>query len=143
MNLKQLTPNHLFCFVYIGFAHLSNENISQEVIDEIERKVAMWMNVSPSNITEFNKVLRETSYWYNSLEEKDHMNAVLNISKSISDLEGFDEESRKTFLSDIRDIAVADGRFSDREKEMHDIIGRELGVNIMTVDKKKKGRLGY
>ena len=69
--------------------------------------------------------------------------AVLNISQSISNLEGFDEESRKSFLSDIRDIAVADGRFSDREKEMHDIIGRELGVNIMTVDKKKKGRLGY
>tara|TARA_B110000438_G_scaffold298379_1_gene346513 strand:- start:302 stop:733 length:432 start_codon:yes stop_codon:yes gene_type:complete len=143
MDSKQLTSYHLFCFVYIGFAHLTNENISEQVIEEIERKVALWMDVNPSNIVEFNKILHDTSDWYNNLEPEQKLKTVLEVSKSIKDIEGFTLENRKAFLSDIRDIAVADGRFSSEEKHMHDIIGKELGINIMTTDKDIKKKLGY
>ena len=143
MDSKQLTTYHLFCFVYIGFAHLTNENISEQVIEEIERKVALWMDISPSNIVEFKNILHETSVWYNSLDPSDKLKTVLEVSKSIKEIEGFTLENRKAFLSDIRDIAVADGRFSSEEKHMHDIIGKELGINIMTTDKTIKKKLGY
>jgi hypothetical protein len=143
MNINQLTPHHLFCFVYLGFAHLSNENITEKVIEEIERKVALWMDVNPENIVEFNRILHETSNWYNSLKDEERMNSVLEIAKSIKEIEGFTLENRKAFLSDIRDIAVADGRFSTAEKQMHDVIARELGINIMTTDKNFKKKLGY
>jgi len=143
MNINQRTPYHLFCFVYLGFAQLSNENLSENVMEEIERKVAHWMNVNPSNIVEFNRILHESSDWYNSLKSEDRLETVLEIAKSIQNLEGFTMENRKAFLSDIRDIAVADGRFSSAEKQMHDIIGRELGINIMTTDKNTKKKLGF
>lgn len=143
MDSKQLTSYHLFCFVYIGFAQLSSENLSEQVIEEIERKVARWMEVNPSNIVEFNKILHETSDWYNNLEPEHKLKTVLEVAKSIKDIEGFTLENRKSFLSDIRDIAVSDGRFSSEEKHMHDIIGKELGINIMTTDKDIKKKLGY
>jgi len=101
------------------------------------------MDVNPSNIVEFNKILHETSDWYNSLEPSDKLKTVLEVSKSIKEIEGFTLENRKAFLSDIRDIAVSDGRFSSEEKHMHDIIGKELGINIMTTDKTIKKKLGY
>jgi len=143
MNINQRTPYHLFCFVYLGFAQLSNENLSEKVMEEIERKVALWMNVNPNNIVEFNRILHESSDWYNSLKSENRLETVLEIAKSIKNIEGFTMENRKAFLSDIRDIAVADGRFSSAEKQMHDIIGRELGINIMTSEKTIKKKLGY
>ena len=143
MNSTKFTPHHLFCFVYIGFAHLSNKTMTKEIIDEIERKIASWMNVSPANIVEFNRVLQETYDWYNGLKKDEKLANVLKAAKSINEIKGFTIENKKTFLSDIRDIAVADGRFSEDEKNMHDMIAKELGINIMTTDKDIQKKIGF
>ena len=143
MNSPEFTPHHLFCFVYIGFAHLSNETMTEEIIEEIERKIASWMNVNPSNIVEFNRVLHETYDWYNGLKKNEKLANVLKVAKSINEIKGFTIENKKTFLSDIRDIAVADGRFSKDEKNMHDMIAKEMGINIMTTDKEIQKKIGF
>lgn len=143
MNPSQHTPHHLFCFVYIGFAHLSNDTMTEEIVDEIERKIASWMNVNPNNIVEFNRVLHETYDWYNNLKREEKLANVLKVAKSINEIKGFNTENKKTFLSDIRDIAVADGRFSEDEKNMHDMIAKELGINIMTTDKNIQKKIGF
>jgi len=143
MDKTQATPHHLFCFVYIGFAHLSNDTMTEEIVEEIERKIASWMNVNPSNIVEFNRVLHETYDWYNNLKSEEKLANVLKVAKSINLIEGFTIENKKTFLSDIRDIAVADGRFSQDEKNMHDMIAKELGINIMTTDKDIQKKIGF
>lgn len=143
MNKNQPTPHHLFCFVYIGFAQLSNDTITEVMIEEIERKIAAWMNVSPTNIIEFNQVIHETYDWYNSLKSDEKLEAVLKVAKSINEISGFNVENKKTFLSDIRDIAVADGSFSEDEKNMHDMIAKELGINIMTTDKDIQKKIGF
>ena len=143
MNKNKPTPHHLFCFVYIGFSHLSNDTITEEIIEEIERKIASWMNVNPTNIVEFNKVIQESYDWYNSLKSDEKLGTVLNVAKSINEITGFNVENKKTFLSDIRDIAVADGRFSEDEKNMHDMIAKELGINIMTTEKDIQKKIGF
>jgi tellurite resistance protein len=143
MNKNKPTPHHLFCFVYIGFSHLSNDTITEEIIEEIERKIASWMNVNPTNIVEFNKVIQESYDWYNSLKSDEKLGTVLNVAKSIKEITGFNVENKKTFLSDIRDIAVADGRFSEDEKNMHDMIAKELGINIMTTEKDIQKKIGF
>ena len=143
MNTNKPTPHHLFCFVYIGFSHLSNDTITEEIIEEIERKIASWMNVNPTNIVEFNKVIQESYDWYNSLKSDEKLGTVLNVAKSIKEITGFNVENKKTFLSDIRDIAVADGRFSEEEKNMHDMIAKELGINIMTTEKDIQKKIGF
>ena len=143
MNTNKPTPHHLFCLVYIGFSHLSNDTITEEIIAEIERKIASWMNVNPTNIVEFNKVIQESYDWYNSLKSDEKLGTVLNVAKSIKEITGFNVENKKTFLSDIRDIAVADGRFSEDEKNMHDMIAKELGINIMTTEKDIQKKIGF
>ena len=122
MNTKNQSPYHLFCFVYLGFAQLINKDFIEKEIDEIQKKIAIWMNLNPSNILEFNKIMDETINWYQSIKEKERLESVLEIARRINGIEGFTLENKKTFLSDIRDIAVADGRFNSDEKHLHDRI---------------------
>ena len=101
------------------------------------------MNLNPSNILEFNKIMDETINWYQNIKENERLEYVLEIARSMNAIEGFTLENKKTFLSDIRDIAVADGRFNSDEKHLHDRIAKELGINMMTIDKNTRKKLGY
>ena len=143
MNTSNQTPYHLFCFVYLGFAQLSNKDFIEKEIEEIQKKIAIWMDVNPSNIIEFKKIMDETINWYQGIRESEKLNSVLEIARQINEIKGFTLENKKTFLSDIRDIAVADGRFNSDEKHLHDRIAKELGINIMTIEKNTRKKLGY
>ena len=143
MNTSNQTPYHLFCFVYLGFAQLSNKDFIEKEIEEIQKKIAIWMDVNPSNIIEFNKIMDETINWYQGIRESEKLNSVLEIARQINEIKGFTLENKKTFLSDIRDIAVADGRFNSEEKHLHDRIAKELGINMMTIEKNRRKKLGY
>ena len=143
MNTSNQTPYHLFCFVYLGFAQLSNKDFIEKEIEEIQKKIAIWMDVNPYNIIEFKKIMDETINWYQSIKENERLESVLEIARSMNAIESFTLENKKTFLSDIRDIAVADGRFNSDEKHLHDRIAKELGINMMTIDKNTRKKLGY
>ena len=60
MYTNNQSPHHLFCFVYLGFAQLSIKDFIEKEIDEIQKKIAIWMNLNPSNILEFKKIMDET-----------------------------------------------------------------------------------
>ena len=143
MNTSNQTPYHLFCFVYLGFAQLSNKDFIEKEIEEIQKKIAIWMDVNPSNIIEFKKIMDETINWYQGIRESEKLESVLEIARHINEIKSFTLENKKTFLSDIRDIAVADGRFNSDEKHLHDRIAKELGINIMTIEKNTRKKLGY
>ena len=143
MNTNNQTTYHLFCFVYLGFAQISNKDFIEKEIKEIQKKIALWMDVNPSNILEFNRIMNETINWYQSIKENKKLESVVEIARRINGIEGFKLENKKTFLSDIRDIAVADGRFNSDEKHLHDRIAKELGINMMTIDKNTRKKLGY
>ena len=143
MNTSNQTPYHLFCFVYLGFAQLSNKDFIEKEIEEIQKKIAIWMDVNPSNIIEFNKIMDETINWYQGIRESEKLESVLEIARNINEIKSFTLENKKTFLSDIRDIAVADGRFNSEEKHLHDRIAKELGINMMTIEKNRRKKLGY
>ena len=143
MNTSNQTPYHLFCFVYLGFAQLSNKDFIEKEIEEIQKKIAIWMDVNPSNIIEFNKIMDETINWYQGIRESEKLESVLEIARHINKIKNFKLENKKTFLSDIRDIAVADGRFNSEEKHLHDRIAKELGINMMTIEKNRRKKLGY
>ena len=143
MNTSNQTPYHLFCFVYLGFAEISNKDFIEKEIEEIQKKIAVLMDVNPSNILQFNRIMNETINWYQSIKENKKLESVLEIARRINGIEGFTLENKKTFLSDIRDIAVADNRFNSDEKHLHDIIAKELGINMMTIDKNTRKKIGY
>ena len=143
MRSDQITPHHLLCFVCIGFANLSSPNMSKKTYDEIESKIASWINVNPSNIVKFTNLINDTIIWYDSIKTSEKRNYVLKIAKSINTKGIITLERKKSFLSDIRDIAVADGVFNSEEKNLHDRIAKELGINIMTTDKVIRKKIGY
>jgi len=62
------------------------------------------MNLNPSNILEFNKIMDETINWYQSIKENEKLQSVIEIARSMNAIESFTLENKKTFLSDIRDI---------------------------------------
>lgn len=117
--------------------------MSKKTYDEIESKVATWINVNPSNIVKFTNLINDTINWYDSIKTSEKLNYVLKIAKSINTIEIITLEKKKSFLSDIRDIAVADGVFNSEEKNLHDRIAKELGINIMTTDKVIRKKIGY
>ena len=84
----------------------------------------------------------ETINWYQSIKEKERQESVLEITRRINGIVSFTHENKKTFLSDIRDIAVADGRFNSYEN-IYNKIAKELGINLMTIDKNTIKKLGY
>tara|TARA_Y100000991_G_C21802588_1_gene276063 strand:+ start:274 stop:537 length:264 start_codon:yes stop_codon:yes gene_type:complete len=85
----------------------------------------------------------ETINWYQSIKENERLESVLEIARSMNAIVSFTLENKKTFLSDIRDITVTDGRFNSDEKHLHDRILKEIGINMMTIDKNTRKKLGY
>ena len=57
MNTNNQSPYHLFCLVYLGFVQHGNKDFIEKQIDEIQKKIAIWMNLYPSNILEFNTIM--------------------------------------------------------------------------------------
>ncbi len=145
MKADRITPFHLINFLYIGFAHLTNGEITDAEYAEIQKSSAKWFKVDYSNIALFNKILEETTQWYNSIEsDNEKYQSLLEIATQLGNLEEMTADNRKELLSNIRDIAVADGRFGENEKRMHDVIGKKLGINIMTSDDQDIGsKIGF
>lgn len=134
----ELTPYHMITFIYMGFAHLPDAKISKEESDEIEQKVARWMNVSYKNINNYNDVISQTSSWYNDLSDEERVGTLLKMAATLHKQEFMTDENRKDLMSDIRDIAVADGRFGEKEKQLHDMVAKEFGINVLTAEEPNK-----
>ncbi len=141
MKADRITPFHLINFLYIGFAHLTDGKITDSEYAEIQKNSAKWFKVDFTNISLFNQILEETTQWYNGIEsENEKYQTLLEIATQLGQLKDLTQDNKKELLSNIRDIAVADGRFGDSEKRMHDVIGKKLGVNIMTSDDQEINR---
>ena len=83
----------------------------------------------------------EATSWYNSVEDdRSKYDLLMKVTKALSQIKEIDINARKDILSDLRDIAVADGRFGEEEKQLHDLVGKELGINILTADKNETNR---
>lgn len=134
----EITPYHMITFIYMGFAHLPDGKISKEESKEIEQKVARWMKVSYKNINTYNDVVSQTSEWYNSMPDEEKISTLLNMAATLHKQEFMTEEHCKDLMSDIRDIAVADGRFGEKEKHLHDMVAKEFGINVLTAQEPKK-----
>jgi len=141
MEQKQMTIYHFLFVMYLGYAHLTDKNVTEEEGIEIQRKAARWFKVDHTNIDQFNKIMMESTTWYNSVEtDKERFQLLMQVSENLGRVKELDLQTRKDILSDLRDIAVADGRFDEKEKQLHDVIGKNLGINIMTSENKDVGR---
>ena len=56
------------------------------------------MNLNPSNILEFNKIMDETINWYQSIKENERLESVLEIARSMNAIESFTLEKKNVFV---------------------------------------------
>ena len=56
------------------------------------------MNLNPSNILEFNKIMDETINWYQSIKENERLESVLEIVRRINVIEGFTLKIKNIFV---------------------------------------------
>lgn len=132
--MENPTILHQIAFLYIGFAQLSNNEIPLAQEMEIKRKIAEWLDLSYKNVDQYEMVMRESLQWFNTIEDKEKQNQLLDIAKEIASNENMDLVMVKKVLSEIRDIAISNGRFDQGEKNLHDKIASKMGVDIITTD---------
>jgi len=125
---------HLLTFLYIGFAKLSNNEITLAQEMSIKRKIAEWLDLSYRNVDQYEMIMRESLQWFNSYPEDEQKTHLLIIANQIANTDTIDEIVIKKVLSEIRDIAVSNGVFQQEEKMLHDELAKIMGVNIKTID---------
>jgi len=125
---------HLVTFLYIGFAKLSNNEITLAQEMSIKRKIAEWLDLSYRNVDQYEMIMRESLQWFNSYPEDEQKTHLLIIANQIANTDAIDEIVIKKVLSEIRDIAVSNGVFQQEEKMLHDELAKIMGVNIKTID---------
>ncbi|MDA7730188.1 hypothetical protein N8833_00300 [Salibacteraceae bacterium] len=125
---------HLLTFLYIGFAKLSNNEITLAQEMSIKRKIAEWLDLSYRNVDQYEMIMRESLQWFNSYPEDVQKTHLLIIANQIANTDTIDEIVIKKVLSEIRDIAVSNGVFQQEEKMLHDELAKIMGVNIKTID---------
>ena len=125
---------HLLTFLYIGFAKLSNNEITLAQEMSIKRKIAEWLDLSYRNVDQCEMIMRESLQWFNSYPEDEQKTHLLIIANQIANTDTIDEIVIKKVLSEIRDIAVSNGVFQQEEKMLHDELAKIMGVNIKTID---------
>jgi len=125
---------HLVTFLYIGFAKLSNNEITLAQEMSIKRKIAEWLDLSYRNVDQYEMIMRESLQWFNSYPEDEQKTHFLIIANQIANTDAIDEIVIKKVLSEIRDIAVSNGVFQQEEKMLHDELAKIMGVNIKTID---------
>ena len=107
---------HLVTFLYIGFAKLSNNEITLAQEMSIKRKIAEWLDLSYRNVDQYEMIMRESLQWFNSYPEDEQKTHLLIIANQIANTDAIDEIVIKKVLSEIRDIAVSNGVFQQEEK---------------------------
>ena len=55
------------------------------------------MNLNPSNILEFNKIMDESINCYQSIKEKERLESLLEITRHINGIEGLHLKIKKRF----------------------------------------------
>ena len=66
------------------------------------KKIAIWLNLNPSNILEFNIIIDESINWYQSIKDKERLESVLEVERRINGIGGFTLENKNVFVRSQR-----------------------------------------
>jgi len=132
--MENPTILHQLAFLYIGFGQLSNNDIPLEQEMAIKRKIAEWIDLSYKNVDQYEMVMRESLSWFNTIDNEKKEEKLMKVADEITSNDHMDPVMIKKVLSEIRDIAVSNGKFDQGEKKLHDKIAARMGVNIVTAD---------
>lgn len=129
MKDKDLSLLHCVFYIYQTFATFSDGNIVESEQDAIIFFVKRWAG-EDEELTK--KVLEETETWTkeNIQNPKQAIEYMSYMVEFISDQKDFSLHKRELLLLDIRTISRMDGVFHETEKVWHDLIAKQLKVDI-------------
>ncbi len=111
------SPAHDLVNLYLGIAHLADNELDPEEQRTFMRKFGQWMpNVA---VEQFEKIWGEVIALYESLGSHENRYAVfLQSVLNVARLMGDSKEKLRAVIRDLVDIASADGRLHENEVTM-------------------------
>ncbi len=124
-----LSPLHCILFIYQSFAYTTDGVLAEEEKKMIGHAMFRWTG---SDEKQTNTIIEETLTWAkeNIKTGKEQVETMISMIEFLKNQESFDLPKREYFLMDIRNIARSDGKFLDAEKKWHDMMSKQLGVEI-------------
>jgi len=131
------SPAHDLVNLYLGIAHLADNELDPEEQRTFMRKFGQWMpNVS---VEQFEKIWGEVISLYESLGSHENRYAVyLQSAVNVARLMGDNKEKLRAVIRDLVDIASADDELHDNEITMIKAaaiaygLSADLRVNVKT-----------
>lgn len=118
---------HVITLVYLFIAGYSDGEFSDSEMAIIKTKLSNWMGDDATN-ADINKMLLEACAWYDSLNEDELKNTVVNSLPLLK--EKFNEDALKVIITDLIAIAEADGTVTKSEFGNVKVITEALGFSF-------------
>ena len=117
---------HELAYVYIALAHGTDDQLSDEEIDQIAERLRGW---------ELDTAQTVTSALKQAMDEYMADAGVDRLDRAVAAIrDAFPAERRKDLLEDLMGIAIADGRFLFTESSFIERVGRTLEVRLEGAD---------
>jgi len=130
-QLKQ-PPTLIHClgFIYLYFAHTSDEELTKEEFMTVNEKVNQWMDLLEEDGDSM-IVFQDTFSWWKSemiSDDVDINKTILYLVENLSSLYGLKDVHLRIIGGDLMAIAEADGKESDFEKSWIMKVLRKMGL---------------
>jgi uncharacterized tellurite resistance protein B-like protein len=135
MQNIQLTPYHILGFIYIAFAHQTDGEFSHEEQRVVWQKVKQLIG-DALPYSEFTKLMDEVTRVYKlKMNEHNIEDIVMELAEQLLEHEWFTKHNGSTCLHDLKDIALADSSFHEKEKRWIAQLANIWGVNAKIINK--------
>ena len=137
MMSGEWSPAHDLVNLYLGIAHLADNELDPEEQRTFMRKFGQWM--PDVSVEQFEKIWGDVISLYESLGSHENRYAVyLQSAVNVARLMGDSKEKLRAVIRDLVDIAGADGELHDNEVTMIKAaaivygLSADLRINVKT-----------
>ena len=130
MDIRNYSWQQCFAYLYVAFAQLSDGEYHPAEMENILEKVKRWGG-GETDPDEFEKVMNEVIAWYASNRDPVvRVETVSQIARQLCHEEWFGVNNKMLVTGDLINIAMADNRFFDTEKDWITLIAKTWGVEV-------------
>ena len=135
MSQIKLSCAHYFGFLYVAFAHKTDNIYTREEQIAVWKLVKKWSERN-LQINEFTQTMDEVMILYkNYILNDDFEENIMYIAKNINDYDWFNDNKKLESSKDLHEIALADNKFLRNEKKWIKKIAEIWEIDIIKVEK--------
>ena len=133
MSQIKLNCVHYFGFLYVAFAHKTDNIYTSEERIAVWKLVKKWSERS-LQINEFSKIMDEVMALYKNYILNDEFEEnIMYIAKNISEYSWFTENKKLESLKDLHEIALSDNKYLRTEKKWIKKIAEIWGIEASDI----------